>query len=76
MPGARLLQPDQTFKGLSAEEPRVRLTRRELEMLQVRWGAFDQLMGAEQQHVVERRSMGAVRASPAALQARSPALDC
>ena len=52
-PGARLLRPDQTSRGLPVEEPRVRLTRNEFRVLQARWGPFDQLMGAERQHATE-----------------------
>ena len=52
-PGAILLRPDQTSRGLPVEEPRVRLTRDEFGVLQARWGPFDQLMGAERQHASE-----------------------
>ena len=59
-PGAMLLRPDQTSRGLPVKEPRVRLTRDEFGVRQAGWGPFDQLMDAERQHSGESEGTGGV----------------
>ena len=48
-PGLKLDRPDQTSRGDPIEEPRVRLKRREYELLERRYGPFSEFVGAERQ---------------------------
>jgi len=48
-PGVKLDRPDQTSRGDPIEEPRVRLKRREYELLERRYGPFSEFVGAERQ---------------------------
>ena len=53
-PGLKLDRPDQVSRGAAAEEPRIRLRRREFSTLSRCYGPFDEMMGAEREHGVDR----------------------
>jgi hypothetical protein len=48
-PGAKLDRPDQTSRGDSVEEPRVRVTRSIFTLAEQRWGPFGSFLGAERE---------------------------
>ena len=48
-PGKMLIRPDQTSRGASPSEPRLRLTRDGFAPLEQRFGPFDEYLGAERE---------------------------
>ena len=55
-PGAMLHRPDQTSRGDSPEEPRVRLRRSVFDALAARYGPFTSFLGAEREHAESSRT--------------------
>ena len=58
-PGALLDRPDQTSRGGPVEEPRVRLRGAVVKLLEGRFGAFTEVLGAERQLMRKRAAEGA-----------------
>ena len=57
-PGVKLIRPDQTSRGDPVEEPRMRLDKRRFELLNARFGPFNEFLGAERDHAVTGVSSG------------------